>query len=247
MLIKKQNRILFFVFGFLILALSLLLSKQGHLNSDAMKNGLEMKEGLEENLPEPEQETMGEAIKEGTLDLAKLDELKMFQLILGDLVACFALKASSAGEPPPVTVEVLISQLQADFGPSTKQVDHWMNWHFKNREGLEKRIHLELNEDDEGKVIRSLKYFAVDKEGLPIPIELAPEKSMNPTDEMVSAMLKEGDVFYKEKSGVVIFAGGEHLEYIEKNGVLAEVELQKADRYFRCQNLKTRESCQCIR
>ena len=61
------------------------------------------------------------------------------------------------------------------------------------------------------------------------------------------SMLKEGDVFFKEKAGYAAFAGGEHVEFIEKNGTLNEIEFQKGDRFYRCQGFKSRESCQCVR
>ncbi len=248
MQMKTQNRTLLVVVGFALLILFGILYQQGVFERGTKPGGIEVTDENKNNLPEPQQEMMGDPVKDpATLNQISLDDQKMFQLILTDLSNCFDLKTTSMVDSSPVTIESILSHTQEDLGPTTRQVDRWMNWHLHAQGGAERRIRMELNELDGGKVVRLLKYFAVDKEGLPIPVEIPAEKSDNPSDEVVNQMLKEGDVFYKEKAATAHFSAGEHIDYIEKNGTLAEFEFQKADRYFRCQNFKSRESCQCVR
>jgi len=248
MQMKSQNRTLLVVVSLTLFILFGILYQQGVFERSTQGGGIEVTDQNINNIPEPQQELMGEAVKEGgAAAQMALDEQKMFQLILTDLSNCFDLKNNPNLESSPITIESIVSHTQEDLGPVTRQADRWMNWHLRSQGGSEHRIRMELNELDGGKVVRLLKYFAVDKEGLPIPVEIAPEKSDNPTDEVVNQMLKEGEVFFKEKAATTIFSAGEHIDYVEKNGILAEFEFQKADRFFRCQNFKTRESCQCVR
>jgi hypothetical protein len=246
MQMKKQNRTLVVVIVFAVAVLAALFFIFRQESSGPA--GIEVTDENAASLPEPQQEAMGEPLKEDvTLDQARNDEQKMFQLILTDLSNCFDLKNGYMNDSAPVTIESVLAHIQPEMGSATTQADRWMNWHLRLKDGSEKRLRLELNETDDGRVSRLVRYFAVDKEGLPLPLELPPEKSENPTDELINQMLKEGDVFFKEKGAVATFAGGEHVDYVEKNGNLYELEFQKASMFFRCQGFKSRDSCQCIR
>jgi cytoskeletal protein RodZ len=245
--VKKQNRFLFIVLAFVIVILALILWKAGVFSETTNPPAIDVTDESQKG-PEPDQESMSVPLKENSAeDLAKQDEQKNFQLILNDIASCFDLKSTTSADAAPVAIESIINFVQTDLGPATNQSDRWMTWNIRNQDQGERRLRLEITEDDDGKRVRELKYYAIDKDGAPIPMELPPEKSENPSDETVNQMLKEGEVFYKEKAAYVDFSGGEHIEYIEKNGTLSEIEFQKGDRYFRCQAFKARESCQCVR
>lgn len=242
---KKQNRTLIVVFGFILALVVFFLIQTGNLKNNEIPT-IDVKADAENAAPAT-QESLGEPLKDESKSAVNAEEQKIFGAIGSDLLNCFDLKAGSLPESLPIQIESLVTAVQADFGPSTSHQDRWMNWHLRNRENSERRVRLEVNEGENGAITRELKYFAVDKEGLPVPLELAPEKKNNPSDENLDQMLKEGEVFFKEKSAYVAFAGGEHIEYVEKNGELSEFEFQKGDRFFRCQNLKTRDACQCVK
>jgi hypothetical protein len=192
------------------------------------------------------QEAMGEPALNQTTP-GQIEDEKLFSLIMSDLNGCFDIKGGAVPESVPVTIEAIFSAVLSDLGAPIGQADRSMNWHLKNHEGVERRLRLEITEADDGQVLRELKYFAVDPEGLPIPVEVSADKRINPSDEVVNHMLKEGDVFYKEKSAYAIFADNSRIEFTEKNGKLAEFEFQKGNSYFRCQSLAARDGCQCIR
>jgi hypothetical protein len=244
---KKQNRAIVVVIILAVVVLTALYFYK-FKNESSGSVGFEVTDENGAGLPEPRQEAMGVPLKEApTLDQTKLDEEKMFQLILTDLSACFDLKSNETNDSSPVTIESILVYLQPEMGSATTHVDQWMNWHLRQHDGAERRLRLELNETDDGRISRLVKYFAVDRDGLPVAMELPPEKSENPSDELINQMLKEGDVFFKEKGAMATFAGGEHMDYIEKNGTLSEIEFQRDGMFFRCQGFKSRDSCQCIR
>lgn len=173
---------------------------------------------------------------------------KSFAQILQDLEECFGIKSPESGAAAAkISVDTLLAQLQSDWGPPVRIEDRWMSWHLRNREGRERRLRLEVTENDEGRTTRELHYYAIDREGLPIPLELDPEKSLNPSDETLNQMLREGDVFFKERAGVVQFSGNERIDFVNIDGTLAEIEVVKGDSIFRCVNLKAREACSCVK
>lgn len=215
------------------------LEVDGNINNEALN---------QEEMAEPDLgATSSSDILGGPSELGTPEEQKVFQQILNDLADCLDIKYSTGSDSAPLSIESLIAQVASDLGPATIKGDRFMNWHLQMSDGSEKRLRLEINEDEEGVQYKELKYFSVDGEGLPTPLPLTKEQSENPTDDFIQQMLKSGEVLYKEKAGYLAFSGGEHVEYFERNGVLSELEFQKNDRYYRCQGLKSRDSCQCIR
>jgi hypothetical protein len=179
-------------------------------------------------------------------NLSTDEEQKVFSFILTDLKDCLDIKGSQPPEQVPVKVENVQNVLQAELGNSNT-FDRWMNWHLKTPEGLERRLRIEVLDNENGKMSKEMHWYAVDREGLPIPLEIDNNKRYNPTDDVINEMLKQGTVTFKEKSAVALFKGGDRFEYIERNSELTELEILKGDRFFRCSNLKNRESCQCVR
>jgi hypothetical protein len=169
-----------------------------------------------------------------------------YALSMDRLAACFQMRDSALAENPPLKIESLHSKFQSELGPVAHQSDRWMEWHLRTPEGRERRLRLEINESDDGKVVRELHYFTEAKDGVLNPLELDPSKAINPTDDVINQLLKEGEVFYKERAAVSFFPNGERVEYLEKNGDLSEVEFFKENKQFRCPDILVPETCQCI-
>ncbi len=256
MAIRKQNRTLLILVVFILLILGYVLFREGKLNSL-----FGMQSDTESNSDENKasgQDQMGDQLKDQNGELGNQDQApvaanelennemqKSFKQILVGMAECLDIKSPQASGPIAVQVETLFQQFQGELGPVSHQADRWMNWSLRNREGKERRLRLEITENDEGKIGRELHYFAVDRDGQPEPLEIEAEKANNPSDETVSQMLKEGEVFYKERAAFALFPGGERLEYVEKNGELSEIEFIRGEKYYRCQDLKSQDSCQC--
>lgn len=249
MAIKKQNRTLLIlvVFSLVVLAILLRLKQDDDI--------LDPKEVIssQEQMGDQMSDQMGSIPDQSQVDSdspdegQKIEKQKTFGQILLGLAECLEIKSPEATGQAAVQVETLLQQFQGELGPVSHQADRWMDWSMRIRDGKERRLRLEITENDEGKIGRELHYFAVDRDGQPEPMEIDFEKANNPSDEIINQMLKEGDVFYKERAAFALFPGGERLEYIEKDGELSEIEFIKGEKYYRCHDLKARESCQCAR
>ncbi len=245
MAIKTQNKTLGVFALITLIILALVLFREGKMTSFLSSKNSEL---AEKDASLVKQEQMGDQVNSGAGDDLKMTESqKNFAQIVGDLSDCLDIKSSNEASKAAVQIETLIQRYQGELGPVSHQSDRWMNWHMRNPEGKERRLRLEITENDVGKIDRELHFYSVDREGLPVPIEIDAVKSRNPSDEVINQMLKEGEVFHKERAAFVVFPGGERLEYVEKNGLLSEIEFIKNERIFRCNNLEARENCQCIR
>ncbi|GIL16642.1 MAG: hypothetical protein BroJett040_03930 [Oligoflexia bacterium] len=244
---KAQKKFLFSLVGVLAALFLFVFLRDGSFSNKLFETPIQTKliEAVE-SADQSVQEKLGEVVSKNQEQGMSAEEIKNFWGIISDMQDCVDVRGQPISEDTPIGFEPLMQSLQSELGPGT-QADLWMNWHLRWKDGSEKRLRLEIIESDEGKAIRELHLFAVDKEGLPIPIELPAEKSINVTDEVISQMLKEGDVYYKEKAGVLLFPTGDRLEYVEKNGILSELEFIRGDKIYKCTNLKSKESCQCIR
>jgi hypothetical protein len=169
-----------------------------------------------------------------------------FNQMMGRLVQCLGIQSIDLKNSWPLQIESVIQIVQPSLGPATHQADHWMDWHLRTREGKERRLHLEITESDLGKIGRELHYFSVDRSGQLTSVELEPEKATNPSDEVINQMLKEGEVFHKERAAAAFFANQERIEYIEKDSELSEISFFKDSHHFQCANVKMPENCQCL-
>lgn len=179
-------------------------------------------------------------------DSVQLENQRKFQATLERMANCLQVSGGPMPESSPVAIETLYQKFQADFGPVVSQADRWVTWHLRGRDGKERRLRLEIIENDLGHVSRELHLFAVDRSGQPNPVEVDPEKSLNPSDEVINEMLNEGEVFTKENAAISFFTNGERVEYIKKDNELFEIEFFRENARFRCPNVLIPENCRCL-
>lgn len=245
MAIRRHNRTIWILAGVIFLLVLTFLIRDGRLQEwIAKEDGAE--QGPGELAGSGSEEQFGDKVSELMQDqAAKFEGKKKFAAALDKMSACFQMQGS-AMEEAPLQIESLYQRFQNELGPVAHQSDRWMDWHLRTSDGRERRLRLEITENDEGKVGRELHYFSVSRDGQPTPIEMGADKTSNPTDDVINQMLKEGEVFYKERAAVSFFSNGERVEYIEKNGDLSEIEFFKENRQFRCHDILVLETCQCI-
>lgn len=236
MAIRKQNRTIWVLAAVPIVLLVIYLVREGELKRlfSSTQNG---ESKISAEAPETQ---FGDQVQS-----TDPDAILKFQETLDLMAKCFQISGSDLPESSPVEISTLLKKFQGDIGPVSQEADRWVNWHLRTRDGQERRLRLEITETDEGKVGRELHYFAVGSSGQPVPIELDPDKATNPTDEVISEMLKEGAVYSKERAAVAFFSNGERIEYVEKDGQLYEVQFFKEDLHFQCANVKMPQNCQC--
>ena len=243
MAIKRHNRTIWILAAVIFLLVIAFLMRDGRLQ-ELLAN---KSDASSETRPANNEEQFGDQVSELIQDSAqKFEGKKKYLLTLDKLGACFQMHGAALSDEIPLQIETLYQKFQEELGPVAHQADRWMDWHLRTPDGRERRLRLEITETDEGKIGRELHYFSVSRDGQPTPLELAADKTDNPSDEVINQMLKEGEVFEKERAAVSFFSNGERVEYIEKNGDLSEIEFFKETRQFRCQNILIPETCQCI-
>lgn len=254
MAIKKQNKALLIFVLLVLLSLFMVLSREGKINHQGFMDSIvdtESQQTPSEKLEDPSDEIsqFGDPVERAQSagpDQKDNSNQMAFKQIIEDLGECLNLKASEISPDAVAGIETIILSLQTELGPPSQQHDRWMNWNYKTSQGYERRLRLEVIESDSGILARELYNYALDRHGDAVPIDLPESMSVNPSDDVISEILKGSEVFSKERAALVIFPGGERVEYLERNEKLSELEFSKGDSYFRCSNLTARESCSCI-
>lgn len=254
MAIKKQNKALLIFVLLVLLSLFIVLSREGKINHQGLMDNLMGSESdqvavktSEDSATEMSQ--FGDPVEKSlnaNLDQEAFNNRVAFKQIIEDLGECLNLKPSETPPDAFVGIETFILSLQTELGPPSQQYDRWMNWNYKTSQGYERRLRLEVIESDSGILARELYNYALDRQGNAIPIDLPESMAVNPSDDVISEILKGSEVFLKERAALVLFPGGERVEYLERNEKLSELEFSKGESFFRCSNLTARESCSCI-
>jgi len=242
--IKKQNKTLLIFITVVLAILGYVLLKEGKIRNPLSIAGSAESPAVEVTEQDPSQ--FGEVLNPNQQRDASREDRIAFAQIISDMSECMEIPAADANGDDPIVLETLLTKFQSELGSPSEQSDRWMNWHLRTPEGKERRLRVEVTESDDGKIGRELHYYAVDRNGNPVPLEIPQDKMTNPTDTVINDMLKEGEVFFKERAAYAQYPNGERIEYLEKDGILSEIEFIKGDRFYRCANLKARENCQCI-
>jgi hypothetical protein len=245
MAIHKHNRTIWILAAVIFLLVLVFLLRDGRLQELITQK--EQLTAVDTSGTVVNEEQFGDKVSEMMQESAqKFEGKKKLAQSLDKLGACFQMAGATQIEAPSLQIESLYQKFQDDLGSVAHQSDRWMEWHLRTPEGHERRLRLEITESDGGKVGRELHYFNMSRDGQSNPVELEPEKSGNPSDDVINQMLKEGEVFYKERAAMAFFPNGERVEYVEKNGDLSELEFFKENKQFRCHDVLVPETCQCL-
>lgn len=248
MAIRRQNRALLIFVAVILLLLGFSLFREGKFSSKKDEPVNPTPTTMIENNP-TSAAALGNppAAVETQPDAQHTEKQRAFAQIQGDLAECFGYKTGQPSASSPISLDAMILQFQSELGPVAHQTDKWVDWHLRSEDGDEKRMRLEISENDDGTIRKELHLYAMGRGGQPVPVELDPAQAMNPSDQVLNAMLRDGEVFLKEQAGSVVFPNGERLDYVQKNGELSEIEFVKGEKFFQCQDLGHREQCQCMK
>ncbi len=238
MAIRKQNRTIWALAAAVFVVLVSVMVSDGRF-MDALISNSQVTGDLPSAI-----EQFGDRFVDPTEE-SPSDSRGQFRDILNQMSTCFELPSTETELNVMPTAAGLVQKLENDFGPISHQKDRWMQWHLRTREGKERRLRLEIIESDDGQMRKELTYYGVDRQGQPTSLELSPEMATNPNDEVISQMLKEGEVFLKESSAIAHFFSHEKVEYTDRNGELVEFEVFKGDRRFGCRDAQVPATCLC--
>lgn len=131
----------------------------------------------------------------------------------------------------------LAKDLEKTYGVQSKNQDI-ENYHLKNSDGTEHRIHITI-ESPEKKLVR---YFAVDKDGLPIHIPLTDDQRKLKADQLIENLKSQGQIFlYQSKERWLLGNGSTFIVTFENNAT-REFQIFGPSRTLSC----LEDSCQCL-
>jgi hypothetical protein len=232
MAIRKQNQTIWVLSGIVFLMLVIYLFRDGRFHDFFLpKAAVQVSENS--GLP---MENFGDQVGlEGV----------GFSETLSRLSKCLSLSEVQL-PAKAASIESVLQVLEKDFGRPTHQADRWMRWSLRTPEGKERDLRLEITESDSGHIVRELSYFEVQEDGTRTLLSLSPEQLQNPDDEVINQLLRDGDVFSKERAAVAFFQSTERIEYIERGEELTEVNIFGKRSQFRCQDVRAPSNCQCL-
>lgn len=171
---------------------------------------------------------------------------KAFPDVLKALGACFDIRNQVGADRIEPNLSQLIDSLRGELGDSIAEYEDWSNEHITMPNGEQRRLRIENGADTNGIPGRFLRYFKLDKEGLPEAIPLQPEQSQNPTDEILSSLRGDGKRSFYERNLRSYFQNGEEVVTTEKNGLLVELDMAKGAKTFKCSGLNSASpNCRC--
>jgi hypothetical protein len=234
---KRQNRTLIIIFAFVLGLLGYVVQKVGVLPPPVTE--------VANSKASLSQDALGEPIA-ATEEGRKQNEIsKNFNSNVSTMFQCLGLKTPNLPKDIKINSDTIIKLLEQEWGLSTIQGDHALTWSLKMPDGVERRIRIEITENEEKVVQKEMKFYIVNKEGISIPVDVPEEKRINPSDQTIDQLIKEGEVTQKERLSFTKFQNGGLFESLERDENPSEVSIQLQEKIIRCPDIKTAEPCDC--
>lgn len=112
------------------------------------------------------------------------------------------------------------------------------DYHLKLPNGDERRLHVV----SDGRRQRTVRWFALDSEGLPTPLPLDPELRSRPVEDIIQSLVALGPVHFHQTKERWLLGNGSTLLVTFENGEALEFQLFGPERTLSC----LRDSCQCL-
>lgn len=155
---------------------------------------------------------------------------------------------NSLDDTAEASFNALNSSMRTVFGDVYENQLDWKNVHLTLANGEKRRLHFEIEALGEENTATRLRYFGVDAEDLPVPLPLPnDQQSLNPSSELVESLENEGQVTLREEAHRAVYSNGAELYYVERNGVLSEVEINFQGNSVKCHDLQNAQgNCSCF-
>ncbi len=207
------------------------------------QNSNKQNQNLEESLEKTE-------VENNEAEIEKVDEAlvqSQFLEALKGLGSCLDIKNAIDSDQRDAKLDNLIASVRNEIGDPAIRSEDWSNTHVTLPNGEQRRIRIEMEYDSDDRIVKRLKYYGVDKENFPVPIPLGKEVSVDPQESYIASLEKEGKVFLREKGERIYFQNGEELVFTEKNNRLADLEMNRNGRTYKCAGLESgKASCTCL-
>ena len=160
---------------------------------------------------------------------------------------CFHFQNNLQGIDGDFSLEAWKNALHSELGEVVLEAEDWTNTHLTLPNGEKRRIRIESEVGEDNRITKKLKYAGVDKDDLPVPINLPADQVTDPTDTMIASLEKEGQITLVEKAQRFYYSDGSEIMSVQRNNIVSEVEINKAGQSFHCWNLdKSNHQCDCL-
>lgn len=154
---------------------------------------------------------------------------------------------NSLDDSAEASFNALESSLRTVFGNVYENQLDWKNVHLTLPNGEKRRLHFEIEALGEENTATRLRYFGVDSEDLPLPLPLPDDQpGLNPSAELVESLESQGQITLREEAHRATYGNGAEIYYVERNGVLSEVEINFQGNSVKCHDLHAQGSCSCF-
>ncbi len=115
-------------------------------------------------------------------------------------------------------------------------------WHIRLSDGREQRLMKIPSDRENAKGKSEVRLFDVDSEGLPVPVELKAEDSLDPREDFVQSLLSQGQIIHFEKRESRVFQNGNSVLIQWINGEIHDLQVFTKAKTFACRE----QSCRCF-
>ncbi len=195
------------------------------------------------NLVKDETSTTLSASDRAAYEVEKQD----LKLTFTDLKECLGVDVTGAEllDPRNIFAQDILLQLQKSIGEAVHYVDKKVSWIIKKNSGSSEKIEMEVFQQGDNSYKTEVKKYLHDQRLGWVEISFSELDKREILSRGINQWLHEGELVSKNRSGIYFFKNGSSYAFSEVDGQLAEVEFTKDEKYFKCQNIKHRESCQC--
>ncbi len=207
----------------------------------ATNSGAETPESETQNNPQAPPEIAAEnKVDEAVVRAQFIEALK-------GLGSCLDIKNSVDADQGEAKLDNVINSVRNEIGDPVIRSEDWTTTHIVLPNGEQRRIRIEMEYDANDRIVKRLKYYSLDKENLPVPIQLNTESTLDPQDSFIASLEKDGQVSLREKGERIYFQNGEELIFTQKNDRISDVEINRNGRTFKCLGLESgKSSCSCM-
>ncbi|MNL37069.1 hypothetical protein D3C87_1591900 [compost metagenome] len=141
--------------------------------------------------------------------------------------------------------EKFVAKMQETFGGITMKSEDWSRRRIRMKSGEERSIRIELDENDEGKVVKKLTYYGSASESPESVLPISREQTDNPSETLIASLVSDGELLATEKSYTLYFNNGPQATYLERDGVVVGFHFDLNGKSFQCENMDRQGQCTC--
>lgn len=180
----------------------------------------------------------------------KMEDPKRFEIFdkhLKEMAQCLKLKMNPLDPQSELSFETYNAVISPELGDIVTQETAWTVSDIRTKSGEVRRIHVQRGDDADDAGSRTLKYYAMDKDGSQKEIPLPKEQTHNPSDSLIASLESDGELLGTSSARLIYYKSGDDSLVVERNGKIYSFELSHGAKVYRCTGADSAETmkCQC--